>query len=119
MGWDKALQVASQIHHRNAVAAVAVVVAAFVLTRTLKTKRSAVGIILAIGIIILGVFPNVAFLTLANKGVYRIRITVLGTDGQPVNEATVIPSTGGKSSWRMELGNLISRRKRSLPTVMS
>jgi hypothetical protein len=96
MGWGRALELASRITHPYAVAAFTAVLVAFVLWRALKAKKPAVARLLAAVLLVLGTFPSVAEIVLASRGIYHIRIVVLGTDGQPADQAEVSSSTGGE-----------------------
>lgn len=93
---DQALKIASHITHPVTVAAFAAVLAATALGLALRAKKPRIALLLAAGIIILGVFPIGASTFLQSRGVYRIRLSVLGADKQPVDDALVTSSIGGE-----------------------
>ena len=106
--WEKALEMASRITHPYSVAAFALVFAAMALLVALKAKKPRVAWILAAALLVLGISPLVASTFLASRGVYHIRVVVLGTDGQPVNQAEVSSSAGGEikhasGNWEFDL----------------
>jgi hypothetical protein len=96
MWWLKAIELASRITHPYAVAAFTAVLVALELRIALKAKKPHVAWLLAAGLLALGTFPSVAETILASRGVYHIRIVVLGTDGQPADQADISSSTGGE-----------------------
>lgn len=94
--WDKALEFASKITNPNTIAVfVSVLIAAILVS--LKAKNSRIMWTLAAALFALGISPLIAATFLASRGVYRIRIVILGTDGQPVSDADLYSSTGGES----------------------
>jgi hypothetical protein len=106
--WEKALELAGQITHPYSVAAFALVFAAMALLFALKAKKPRIACLLAVTLLILGISPLAASTYLASRGVYHIRIVVLGTDGQPVNEANLHTSAGGElkrasGNWEFDL----------------
>ena len=92
---EQALKIASHITHPVTVAAFASVLAT-VLGLALRAKRSRIAWVLAAGIIILGLAPLVASTFLQSRGVYRVRVIVLGLDKSPADDAHVISSNGGE-----------------------
>jgi multidrug efflux pump subunit AcrA (membrane-fusion protein) len=108
MPWEKALELASRVTHPYSVAAIALVFAAMALMVALKAKKPRIAWLLAATILVLGISPSVAYTFLASRGIYHIRVTVLGTDGQPVNQADVSSSAGGElkqasGNWEFDL----------------
>ncbi|MGD0547150.1 MAG: hypothetical protein ABR991_04905 [Terracidiphilus sp.] len=106
--WEKALELASRITHPYSVAAFALVFAAMALLLALKAKKPRIAWLLAAAVLVLGISPLLASTFLASRGIYRIRVVVLGTDGQPVNQAEVTSSTGGElkqasGNWEFDL----------------
>jgi multidrug efflux pump subunit AcrA (membrane-fusion protein) len=106
--WEKALEMASRITHPNSVAAFALVFAAMALLVALKAKKPRIAWLLAIALLVLGVSPLVASTILAIRGIYNIRVVVLGTDGQPVKQADLSSSAGGElkqasGNWEFDL----------------
>src|ERR1022692_1082778 len=94
---EEALRLASHITHPVTVAAFALVFAAFALGAALKNKKPRLAVILAIAIVVLGLAPLAASTFLQSRGVYRVRVIVLGLDKQPVHDAEVT-SMGGERS---------------------
>jgi hypothetical protein len=94
--WEQALKIASHITHPVTVAAFALVFAAFTFGLALRAKRPLIAAILAGGIIILGLAPLAASTFQATRGVYRVRVVVLGADGSPVDDAQLTSSIGGE-----------------------
>jgi hypothetical protein len=101
--WEKALEFATRITHPYSVAAFALVFAAMALLLALKAKKPRVAWLLAATLLVLGISPLIASTFLASRGIYRIRVVVLGTDGQPVNQAGLSSSAGGE--WKQASGN--------------
>lgn len=108
MDWEKALELASRITHPYSVAAFALVFAAMALLLALKAKKPRIAWLLAAALLVLGISPLVASTFLASRGVYHIRVVVMGTDGQPVKQADVSSSAGGEmkqasGNWEFDL----------------
>jgi hypothetical protein len=107
MPWEKALEIASHTTHPAAIAAFAAVLAtAFGIT--LRAKKPRIAWLLAAGIIVLGLAPLAASTFLQSRGVYRVRISVLGIDKQPVDDAVVTSSIGGEpkkveNGWEFDI----------------
>jgi hypothetical protein len=106
--WEKALEISSHITHPYTVAAFALVFAAMALLLALKSKRPRIASLLACVLMVLGLSPLVASSILAGRGIYHVRITVLGTDGQPVNQAELTSSSSGElkqanGNWEFDL----------------
>jgi hypothetical protein len=101
--WENALELASRITHPYSVAAFAVVIAAILLLAALKAEKARIAWLLGGAILVFGVSPLIASTFLSSRGIYHIRIVVLGTDGQPVNQADVTASSGGE--WKQASGN--------------
>jgi len=93
---EQALKIASQITHPVTVVAFALVFAATTFGLALRAKKPRIAWILATGIILLGFAPLAASTFLQARGVYRIRITILGLDKSPVEDAQVSSSIGGE-----------------------
>jgi hypothetical protein len=108
MDWEKALEMASRITHPYSVAAFALVFAAIALLLALKAKKPRIAWLLAAALLVLGISPLIASTFLASRGIYHIRVVVLGTDGQPVNQADLSSSAGGElkqasGNWEFDL----------------
>ncbi len=108
MDWEKALELASRITHPYSVAAFALVFAAMALLLALKAKKPRIAWLLAAALLVLGLSPLVASTFLASRGIYRIRVVVLGKDGQPVHQAELSSSAGGElkqasGNWELDL----------------
>jgi hypothetical protein len=104
---EEALKLASHITHPVTVAAFALVFAAFALAAALRAKKPRLAVLLAIAIVVLGLAPLIASTFLQTRGVYRIRVVVLGLDAQPVRDAEVTASGGeikkADESWELEV----------------
>jgi hypothetical protein len=104
----KALEAAGGITHPISAAVFAVVFACFAFTFALKHKKTRIAWLLAAGLLILGLAPLASSTFLASRGLYRIRLTVLDPDGQPVPQAIVTSSAGGEieksaNGWEISL----------------
>ncbi len=93
---DDALRIASHITHPVTVAAFALVFAASALVVALRMKKPRIAALLAAAIIILGLAPLAASIFLQSRGVYRVRIVVLGPDKSLIDDARVSSSLGGE-----------------------
>jgi hypothetical protein len=94
----KALELAAQITHPVTAAifaAVLALTALIVLTKG-KKKPPQIAWALAIAIFLLGLSPLLASTYLDSRGIYRVRIEVLGLDKQPVQDARMTSSAGGE-----------------------
>jgi hypothetical protein len=105
---EKALEIASHITHPVTIAAFALVFAAGAFGLALRAKKPRIAWILAAGIIVLGLAPLAASTFLQSRGVYRVRVVVLGPDQSPVEDAHVSSSTGGEpkkveSGWEFDI----------------
>ena len=98
--WEKALEIASRISNPLTIAVFVSVIAAAVLLYGLRLKKRnvprSVWIILAAGVIVLGLAPLAITTFLQSRGLYRIRISVLGPDHSPIVNAHVSSSIGGE-----------------------
>ena len=94
--WAQALEIASRIRHPNAVAAFAIVLALMAFIYALRNRKPRIAYLLAISILILGLAPLVSLTITTSRGIYHIRIVVLGLDGQPVDDAIITSSIGGE-----------------------
>jgi hypothetical protein len=106
--WEKALELASRITHPYSVAAFALVFAAMALLFAMKAKKPRIAWLLAASLLALGIAPLVTSTFLASRGIYHIRVVVLGTDGQPLSQANVSSPAGGEwkksgVSWEFDL----------------
>jgi hypothetical protein len=94
--WEKALEIASHITHPVSLAAFAAVLAAYVFSIAIKKRQSRIVWFLAAVILLLGLAPVLSSTYLQSRGVYRVRVFVLGKDNQPVEDAHVTSSNGGE-----------------------
>jgi hypothetical protein len=94
----KALQFAAHITHPVTAAIFAAVLALIALIALSKGRKKTPPIawVLALAILLLGVSPLLASTYLDSRGVYRVRMEVLGPDNQPVRDAAVTSSAGGE-----------------------
>jgi len=104
---EQALKLASHITHPVTVAAFALVFAAFALGAALKARKPGLAVLLAGCVVLLGLAPLATSAFLQTRGVYRIRVVVLGSDKQPVRDAEVTASGGeikkADGSWELEV----------------
>jgi hypothetical protein len=105
---EQALEIASHITHPVTVAAFALVFAATAFHLALRAKRPRIAWILVVAIMLLGIAPLVASTYVQSRGVYRIRVVVLGPDGSPTDDARVDSSNGGEpkkvaSGWEFDI----------------
>jgi hypothetical protein len=92
-------------HSPYTAAAFAIVIAAIVIGVLARARKLNIAWLLAAGIILLGLAPIVASTILEYQGIYHIRIVVLDTAKQPVNDADVTSNVGGdlkKGSFNWE-----------------
>ena len=94
----KALELAAQITHPVTAAIFAAVLALIALISLTKGKKKPPQIawVLSIIIFLLGLSPLLASAYLDSRGIYRIRLEVLGMDQQPVHAAEITSSVGGE-----------------------
>jgi hypothetical protein len=94
MDWDKALEFASHITHPVTVALFAAVLAAFLFSIAIKKRQSRIPWFLAVVVLLLGLAPVLSSTYLQSRGLYIVRVFVLGIDKQPVDDASVTSSNG-------------------------
>ncbi|SRR5260221_6889299 len=103
--WEKALEVASHITHPVAVAAVALVVAAYLFSIAIKKRQSRVTWLLVAVILLLGLAPLLSSVYLQSRGLYIVRVFVLGIDKQPIDDPSVsVTSSNGGEPKRVNAG---------------
>jgi hypothetical protein len=107
--WEKALEFASRITHPGTIALFTTVLAAYLFSLAIKKKQSrGIAILLAIAVLLLGLAPLLSSTYLQSRGLYAVRVFVLGTDKQPVDDASVTSSIGGEpkkiqGGWEFEI----------------
>ena len=94
--WEKALEIASHITHPGTIAVFTAVLAAFLFTVAFKKRQSRIPWFLAAAILLLGLAPLLSSTYLLSRGVYIVRVFVLGIDKQPIDDARVTTSAGGE-----------------------
>jgi hypothetical protein len=94
--WGKALELASHITHPGTIAVFAAVLAAYLFSIAIKKRQSRITWLLAAIILILGLAPLLSSTYLQSRGLYIVRVFVLGLDKQPVDDASVTSSNGGE-----------------------
>jgi hypothetical protein len=94
--WEKTLEIASHITHPVTVAVFAAVLAAYLFSLAIRKKQSRITWLLAAVVLILGLAPLVSSTYLQSRGLYTVRVFVLGVDKQPVDDARVTSSAGGE-----------------------
>src|SRR6266850_1216465 len=88
--WEKGLEIASRITHPVSLAAISVIISAYLFRLALNSKRRRAERMLYVGlgvVTLVGLAPLLAKTYLESQSLYRIRVQVLGLDGQPVSEA--------------------------------
>src|SRR5260370_13454776 len=96
MVWEKALESARHITHAGTIAVFTAVLAAFLFTVAFKKRQSRIPWFLAAAILLLGLAPLLSSTYLLSRGVYIVRVFVLGIDKQPIDDARVTTSAGGE-----------------------
>lgn len=94
--WEKALEIASHITHPGTVAVFGAVLAAYSFSLAIRKRQSRVTWFLVIVILLLGLAPLLSSTYLQSRGLYIVRVFVLGIDKQPVDDASVTSSNGGE-----------------------
>ncbi len=97
MGWENAIELASHITHPVTVCALALVLAAYLYTMTVRKGWRRIGWFLVAVILLLGLAPLLSSAYVQLRGLYIVRVFVLGLDGQPVDDARVTSSGGGEA----------------------
>lgn len=95
--WEKALEIASHITHPSTVAVFAAVIAAYLFSLAIKKRQSRITWLLASVVLILGLAPLLLATYSQSRGLYIVRVFVLGPDKQPVDDARVTSSNGGEA----------------------
>jgi hypothetical protein len=106
--WEKALEIASHITHPGTIAVSTAVVAAYLFSIAIKKRQSRVPWLLASATLILGLAPLLSATYLQSRGLYIVRVFVLGADKQPVDNAIVTSSNGGEpkkiqNGWEFDI----------------
>jgi hypothetical protein len=96
MDWEKALEIASHITNPGTIALLAIIIAAYLFTIAIKKRQSRIPWLLAAVVPLLGLAPLLSSAILQWRGLYTVRVSVLGTDKQPVDDASVTSSAGGE-----------------------
>jgi hypothetical protein len=107
-GWEPILRILSHVKYPGTIALIGAFFAAAILLFFHKSKKQAIPRILAVGIIVLALAPITADTFLQSRGIYRVRITLLGLDTQPDDNAVVNSSVGGefkkvKGGWEVDI----------------
>lgn len=106
--WGKALEMASHITHPVSVAAVALILAGYLFSMAIKKRQSRITWFLVAVILLLGLAPLLSSAYLQSRGLYLVRVFVLGIDKQPIDDASVTSSNGGepkkvKGGWEFDI----------------
>ena len=97
MDWEKTLELASHITHPGTIALFAAILAVFLFSLAIKKKQSRITWLLAAVVLLLGLAPLLSSTYLQSRGLYIVRVFVLGLDKQPVDDALVSSSNGGEA----------------------
>ena len=105
---EKILEIASRITNPITASAFALAFLGVALYTVLKSKNKRIAWLLAAGLIVVGIAPLVASTYLGSRGIYHLRVVVLGPDNQPVSEAEIKTSAGGEtkrteSGWEIDI----------------
>src|ERR1035438_9783616 len=108
MFWERALEVASRTTHPVAIVGLGLVLVVMVLMSPFKGKRPNFHWFLVVIVFLLSIVPLLLSAHSARVGIYHIRVVVLGTDGQPINQAVPTSSAGGElkqgnGNWEFDL----------------
>jgi len=95
--WEKALEFASHVTHPGTIAVFAAVLAAYLFSVAIKKRQSRIPWLLAAAVPLLGLAPLLSSTYLQSRGLYIVRVFVLGLDKQPVEDARVTSSNGGEA----------------------
>ncbi len=103
-----ALKISGHVGHPLAFAAFAMLIAALAFALALRAKQLLLAMIVAAGIVVLGVAPYAASTFLQSRGVYHIQVIVLDPDQSPVEIAQVKSSNGGElkmagGGWELDI----------------
>lgn len=109
--WDKFLEIASRVTDPISLAALSLVFCAFLFWLARRSRNPRVARMFYLAVIVIafvGLAPLLATTYLATRGVYHIRIQVLGLDGQPSSDAIVTSSIGGEikkasGTWELDI----------------
>ena len=94
--WEKALEIAGHITHPGTIAVFGAALAAYLFSLAIKKKQSLITWFLAAIILFLSLAPLLSSAYLQSRGLYTVRVFVLGTDKQPLDDARVTSSIGGE-----------------------
>ena len=95
--WEPAFEFASRITNSVTAAVFIATIAAFLAWVAIKKGRSRIKWLLVVVVLILGLAPLVSSTYLRSRGLYIVRVFVLGSDKQPVDDASVTSSNGGEA----------------------
>lgn len=100
INWEKVLEIAGHVTHPVAAAVFVAVLATFLLFwglyRTNKPLSLCIFVILAIILVVLGLAPLASSTFLQSRGLYRVRVIILGPDHLPLDDAHLTSSIGGE-----------------------
>jgi hypothetical protein len=105
---EKALEIASRLTHPYSIAAFGLVFAAIGFWLALKSKKPRLAWLLGGGLLLLALAPLIASTYLATRGIYRIRLTVLGLNQVPDSRSEITSDAGGEiskseSGWEINI----------------
>jgi hypothetical protein len=94
--WEKALEFASHITNSVTAAVFVATITAFLAWVAIRKGRSHIKWLLVAAVLVLGLAPLVSSTYLQSRGLYIVRVFVLGLDKQPVDDARVTSSNEGE-----------------------
>lgn len=105
---EKVLEIASRITNPIAASVFAAAFLGIALYLIIKSKNRPIAWMVAAGLLIIGLAPLAASTFLASRGIYHVRVVVLGTDNQPISDAELNASVGAEkkkteSGWEFDI----------------
>lgn len=121
MPWEKALEVAGRLTHPYSIAAFAIVFAGFLFWQASRSRRQGIRPLFYVAsalVVVLGLAPLTAATYLQGRGVYRISLIVVDTNGLPTQDAEVLSSEGvvrkANGAWEVEVAPQARSEQREL-----
>lgn len=105
---DEVFRIASHIPHPLALAGFSSVLAVVVFALAQRARRSLIGALLAVGIIVFGLAPFVASTLVRSRGFYRVRVVLVRPDQSEADIAQLKSSTGSElkmvaGGWELDI----------------
>jgi hypothetical protein len=105
---ERVFEVASRITDPISASAFAVAFLGIALFAIVKSKNKPITWLIVSGLIVVGITPLITSTLITSRGVYRIRVIVLGSDNQPLHDAEISASVGGEkkrtdNGWEIDI----------------